>query len=517
MQPSSPHTENKLLLIITLILALFFTTFYIVYTPPSSTKHASGTDNLAQQNKQVERVENACDKVDILWLAGDRMYWDGWADKTMFMRKDGTFTKGNVYIDKGDEICVVVLLGPTPAQSSIKDEDHLGTKDSIALFATGNSTKITIELQAHKTQTNAYFAPVRFTHADTYKLDAIDEYRSYFWEAPILHSYRPYRFQSQNYLIVAESETPTTLPTCQSDSDLRGNWVNATVFKNSNSRSIYTMFENNQKEFLHTGKVFVPDTCQLEFKSTGQAAACLGTKTVHVWADNNLRRNLKAIDFDGNKWCNVEALSKIKSKRQRQKQSTCICNDDGEDAAKYPWVTDPHVPLELDNAWEIDTKIFYNNVAGSLTANNQHILERMKEYTITNTTTRADLVIVGLGNHDIQALKVSPNEFVDAFQEMLVNVRYVYPTQPIIVRTPQYFCCGTLYTSSWNTGRSLTFSNTVRNLVRSFDNMLLWDVHRLGTEETTCHHQGTSYSSRNVVNMENQLLYNLICNATQAV
>lgn len=42
--------------------------------------------------------------------AGDRMYWDGWADKTMFMRKDGTFTKGNVYIDKGDEICVVVLV-----------------------------------------------------------------------------------------------------------------------------------------------------------------------------------------------------------------------------------------------------------------------------------------------------------------------------------------------------------------------------------------------------------------------
>ena len=38
------------------------------------------------------------------------MYWDGWADKTMFMRKDGTFTKGNVYIDKGDEVCVVVLV-----------------------------------------------------------------------------------------------------------------------------------------------------------------------------------------------------------------------------------------------------------------------------------------------------------------------------------------------------------------------------------------------------------------------
>lgn len=226
---------------------------------------------------------------------------------------------------------------------------------------------------------------------------------------------------------------------------------------------------------------------------------------------------MKAIDFDGNKWCNVEAISKITSKSEKRKQSACICNDNGEDNSKYPWVTNPHVPLELDNSLGIDTKIFYNNVAGSLAANNIQIFERMKEYTTTNTTIKADVVIVGLGNDDVQAHKVSPDDFVNAFQEMLVNVRHVYPTQSIIVRTPQYFCCGTLYTSSWNTGRSLTFSNTVRNLVGSFDKMLLWDVHRLGTEETTCHSQGTSYSSRNVINMENQLLYNLICSATRAL
>lgn len=145
-------------------------------------------------------------------------------------------------------------------------------------------------MQAHKTQTNAYFAPVKFTQADTYKLDAVDEYRSYFWEAPILHNYKPYRFQSQNYLIVAESETLTTLPICQNDTDIHGTWVNATVLKNSNGKSMYAMFENSQKDFIHNGKVFVPDNCQLEFKSTGQAAVCLGTKTVHIWADNNLRR-----------------------------------------------------------------------------------------------------------------------------------------------------------------------------------------------------------------------------------
>lgn len=72
MQPPIP--ENKLLFIITLILALFFTTFYIVYTPPSTT-NASGTDKLAQHTNlgkqgttETDIKENACDKVDILWL-----------------------------------------------------------------------------------------------------------------------------------------------------------------------------------------------------------------------------------------------------------------------------------------------------------------------------------------------------------------------------------------------------------------------------------------------------------------
>ncbi|KAI8636879.1 hypothetical protein BD408DRAFT_425458 [Parasitella parasitica] len=517
MQP--PDSENRLLLSITLLLALFFTAFYIVYIPPS--KDTSRTDRLAQQNKlnnPAKAKENPCDKVDILWLASDRIYWDGWTDKAMFMRKDGTLTKGNVYIDEGDEICVVVLLGPTPAQSSIKDEDHLGTKDSIALFATGNSTKITIELQAHKTQTNAYFAPVRFTQADTYRLDAIDEYRSYFWEAPILHNYKPYRFQSQNYLIVSKSEIPTRLPICRNDTDIQGIWVNATVFKKSNSRSMYTMFENNENQFVHNGKVFVPDSCQLEFKSEGQAIACLGTRTVHVWADNNLRRNLKAINFNrSSRWCDFEAISKIKNDSERRKQSACICNDNDEDTTQYSWITDPHVPLEFDNSWDIHTEFFYNNVGGSLTANNPKIFERMKQYATNSTSTKADIVIIGLGNDDVQGLKVSLNDFANAFRQMLINARHVYPTQPIIIRTPQYFCCGTLYTSSWNTGRSLTFSNIVRNLVYSFENMLLWDVHRLGTEETICHPQGTSYSSRNVVSMENQFLYSLICSAARSV
>lgn len=42
--------------------------------------------------------------------AGDRHYWDGWSDKAMFIKPDGTFTQGNVYINQDEEACIVVLV-----------------------------------------------------------------------------------------------------------------------------------------------------------------------------------------------------------------------------------------------------------------------------------------------------------------------------------------------------------------------------------------------------------------------
>lgn len=45
-----------------------------------------------------------------MYRAGDRIYWNGWEDKAMFMKQDGTFTKGNVYIKEGEQVCIVVLV-----------------------------------------------------------------------------------------------------------------------------------------------------------------------------------------------------------------------------------------------------------------------------------------------------------------------------------------------------------------------------------------------------------------------
>lgn len=123
---------------------------------------------------------------------------------------------------------------------------------------------------------------------------------------------------------------------------------------------------------------------------------------------------------------------------------------------------------------------------------------------------KADHVILGLGNADIQALQVSPEQFKSRFADLLKNVRQVYPTQQLIVRTPQYFCCGVIPNTSWNAGRSYTFASIVRDVIgQQFPNLLLWDVHLLGTDEHVC--QETAYTRRNVINLENQLLWNLIC------
>lgn len=209
----------------------------------------------------------------------------------------------------------------------------------------------------------------------------------------------------------------------------------------------------------------------------------------------------------------MDTISKIDNAKERKQKATCICNDDTEDTTLYPWIHDPKTPIHIGNSFDIDSNIYYNNVAGSVVGSTESLLVRMKDF-ISNAST-ADIVVVGLGNGDVEGIQVSPKQFISAFVKLLSNIRSIYPDQPIIVRTPQYFCCGVLDNTAWNTGRSLTFTKVVRTVVEAMEGFLLWDVHHLGTDETTCLSEGTSYSKRNVVNLENQLLWHLICSTSK--
>lgn len=193
----------------------------------------------------------------------------------------------------------------------------------------------------------------------------------------------------------------------------------------------------------------------------------------------------------------------------------CACNDDAEDTTGYPWVNNPYQPLRLTNSWDVDSNVYFYSIQQTMVNNQPEISQSIKEFSANHTIPHADIVVIGLGNADIEAIQVSPNQFATSFYQFLKHLRKnIYRKQKIIVKTPQYFCCGTIDATSWNTGRSLAFTIGVRNVVQSLndDGILLWDVHSLGTDETTClSDSGSSYSKRNVINVENMLLWNLIC------
>lgn len=211
-----------------------------------------------------------------------------------------------------------------------------------------------------------------------------------------------------------------------------------------------------------------------------------------------LYRNLKAIKFNGAQWCKDE-------------EEDCTCNDDHEDTLAYPWLQSPYTPMTIDNGLGNSTLIYYNNIQQSIDP--LDLTHQMSTFIKNETLVKkADYVLLGLGNADVQALQVSPEQFKARFTQLLDQVRQVYPTQKLIIRTPQYFCCGVILNTSWNAGRSYTFASIVRDIMNQHSDLLLWDTHLLGTDENLC--SETTYTKRNVINLENQLLWNLICSSS---
>ncbi|KAG0180609.1 hypothetical protein DFQ28_004945 [Apophysomyces sp. BC1034] len=415
----------------------------------------------------------------------------------MFLKFDGGYTTGNVYITEGDSVCVVVLLGPIPATSVVKAEEHLGPADSIVMTALGTTTKVPIRLQQHPRQSNAYFASVQFSHAGTYVLQSLNEYRSYFWESPIFHSYRPHRFMSENKLLVKPGSR-IALDECSARQEVKGSWINKTDYQEAYPLDYYGMFAEAQEDHVENNRFFVPDGCRMPLISIGQAAQCLDQRTIHVWGDANVRRNLKAFS-SGNRWC-------------KDITDDCVCNDDTETTVdSYPWAIDPTVPLTINTTWKTDTTFYFNTV-GSIT-----LKDRREEISkAAAVLPQADIVLLSVGNDDIPLSRISPTEFAQAFVDLLMHLMELYPHQMMIVRTPQYFCCDPLHFTSWNSGRSAAFTNAVRNTVSQLGSRVwLWDVHALGMPDHMCTRAGTSYSSRNVVQIENLLLWNLVCSARQ--
>lgn len=211
---------------------------------------------------------------------------------------------------------------------------------------------------------------------------------------------------------------------------------------------------------------------------------------------------MKALDLT-RQWCHLDNINAIQNEEERNEALKCDCHDTDDG---YAWESDPKTPLRMGDSFNIDAHFYYNQLNAisfsSLAKTIQSGAALLPE---------ADVVLVGVGNLDIKEIRISPNHFIKAFHELLLNFRKTYPKQTLIVRAPQYFCCGTLWGTSWNTGRSYAFYQIMKEMVDSFDNVLLWNTFSIGNEDSFCHAEGSSLSRRNVVNVENQLLWHLLC------
>ncbi|KAG2223820.1 hypothetical protein INT45_001954 [Circinella minor] len=534
MQASALQRHNIVLVVVLLTLLFSLTYFrhattYQVEIPPvndlqlpleqqskSSTTDPSSRVNISPPPplKQLKDDINdaICNNVDFNWLTSDREYWDGWASKAMFMKSEGNYTRKDVTITAGESICVVVMLGPIPAVSAIRPERHFAPADSITIHAIGDSVKIPITLEQHAKHSNVYYSSVFFTHPDTYTLKSTTEYRSYFWETPIYHPYRPFTYYSHNNLIVNTLPLQTIVdnnkkppqPSCNGNI-LSGSWVNKTAYQQLHPLDFYGMFGEAQEDHAADDRLFVPDQCRMDYISTSQAIQCLEGKTFHIWGDNNMKRNLKA--FSVPNWCSRRTIN-INNSEDNQR---CICNDDNDDFNDGEWATDGNAPLVLQNTWHNDLSFYFNPI-GSITMEDwrQKVKDRAAQQP------HADIVIISLGNDDIPLSRMTPRQFWNSFMDLAtILLNEVYPDQIVIFRTPQYFSGGTISGSSWNSGRSRAFATVVRHAVKQFarqrKGILLWDVHRLGIEDNTCVGSGSAYTKRSVVNIENLLLWNLMC------
>ncbi|KAI8369741.1 hypothetical protein BD560DRAFT_397694 [Blakeslea trispora] len=424
-------------------------------TPKKPVKQSPLSSLLAPPLPPKQVIPEACQGVDFKWLASDRKFWDGWSSKSMFIKPNGKFTRKTVRINQGESVCIAALLGPIPALSIIKAMSHYGPADSIMATAVDKSTgiKIPIVFHQHDKQTNSYFASVNMAYAGTFQLETSVEYRSYFWEYPNFHKYLPNRFLSENKLTVRPMDQTMTTEAC--DLIQSNNALSQSAWKKN--RILYQ---------------FLP-RCQLTEQK------CLGKfKTVHYWGDDHLKRNV------------LVALN-----RQSKSSFSNDCDPMNLETVRFP----------LKHA---NQTVYFNPLTDALVQN----LEAWKSTIETEARQlpKADLVVIGMGNHDLGGIRQDPMEFAAHVYTFLHFLKYtVYPQQTMVVKTTQPIA-GKLY-AGYSYGRSEAYANIIKTSVAALNSsqVVVWDTHQLGFEQSQCPNQ--IISRKSIIQLENKILSHLLC------
>ncbi|KAI9283513.1 hypothetical protein BC943DRAFT_327807 [Umbelopsis sp. AD052] len=482
-------TRALALITITLILSIYF-----LSKRPTTSPSLNEADSLLSSDEISFR--SACDGVNFDSIRDDRAVWDGASYKSFIVARDGSLTLPELDISAGDSVCVVVLLPLTPALTPHFISSNLSPPDSILTYAISTTIRYPIELKQHYRANNLYYGSAYFPHPDIYHLKHTVEHRSHFWLQPSRHPYKPINFESSNRVhVTAPDYNFTKLPTCNpaNTQSLNGRWIKKTKYQTLFPFDFYGMFDETQEDHALHDYLFVPDWCRLEYTSIGQGTRCLDKKTVHIWGDGHVRRNLKSI-ATADRWCDAE-------------KGECICNDDAEPFDTFNWMQDPVVPVRFNSSWHVDTQLHILQT-GMVTGSDW--TTRFAEW--TEKLPQADLVIFSLGSLDIASLHVEPQAFKDALIPFAKALHTAYPTQRIVIRTPRQFAGAVLQGTGWSAGRSQLFAKLIMDELQNLPNIVFWDVAKLGVADYTClQASNNNYAHRQLVSVENLLLWNAVC------
>ncbi|KAI8365425.1 hypothetical protein EDC96DRAFT_509682 [Choanephora cucurbitarum] len=211
-----------------------------------------------------------------------------------------------------------------------------------------------------------------------------------------------------------------------------------------------------------------------QFLPRCQLTDCSRTfKTAHYWGDDHLRRNIE-ITLQPPSYNNeCDAIEEIE------------------------------FPL-----YDGNQTIYFNPLTDGLVQNLEAWKTMIQKQ--ARQLPKADLVVLGIGNHDLGGIRQDPTEFAAHFYTFLTYLhKEIYPQQTIVVKTTQPIA-GKLY-AGYNYGRSEAYANIIKTSVRAINSsrVILWDIHQLGFVENQCTNQ--VHSRQSVIRLENRLFSHLLC------
>ncbi|KAG2227428.1 hypothetical protein INT45_007453 [Circinella minor] len=337
-----------------------------------------------------------------------------------------------------------------------------------------------------------------------------------------------------------------SLPLC-TRMDLPGRWLPSSVLSPTEEPAALALTE----------KFWAPYSCRLRRISYSDFGACLANKYsagIDTFGDSNTRRMIKKIVTHG-RWCddwnfvskayknyfkkinNVQHQYQQKGKREEETnihhQNTtnplnwdytgeegqlraCYCEDFGEPGWNREWfdATSRRQSIWVGNR-TTGVPLRSHKWDGLTYLNDPPWDQEMDHHP------SGDIAIFSIGNWDAAFLTLEHfqrelSELVELVAERYQHYKYV------IYRTPQYYCCRADHSSRYRhiSGQRVQLFNQVakRKFKARVKNLMIWDTYSMGESRTWREKQlsNTCFSnhvSADVVEVENQILMNGLCNS----